>query len=169
MKIRSVIALVLLSLCYAALIRAQEPTVPTTQQQQHNLMPAPAAIRFARGRLPITKSFAVSAKSYVDDRLRAYIDRTVRRLEGRTGLEFKGGRLDVSAGNPAAVSLVVDCQAPGQSVPALSEDESYSLEVSDKQAVLTAQTVVGAMRGLETFLQLLDSDQDGYFIHAVSI
>ena len=166
MKIRSVIALVLLMLCYAALIRAQEPTVPTAP---HNLMPAPAAIRFTQGRLPITKSFAVSVKSYVDDRLRAYIDRTVRRIEGRTGMEFKGGRMGVSAENSAAVSLVVDCQAPGQSVPALSEDESYSLEVSDKQAVLKAQTVVGAMRGLETFLQLLDSDRDGYFIHAVSI
>src|SRR6185295_16801288 len=36
-------------------------------------------------------------------------------------------------------------------------------------AVLKAQTVVGVLRGLETFLQLLDGDRAGYFIPAVSI
>jgi hexosaminidase len=51
----------------------------------------------------------------------------------------------------------------------VDEDESYSLEVSDRQAMLRAPTVVGALRGLETFLQLLESDREGYFIPAASI
>src|SRR5262249_33035526 len=49
------------------------------------------------------------------------------------------------------------------------ENESYSLNATDKQAVLTAPTVVGAIRGLETLLQLIEGDSQGYFIPAVDI
>jgi hexosaminidase len=66
-------------------------------------------------------------------------------------------------------TLLIETQGPGKAVPSVDEDESYTLEVSDKQAVLRAPTVVGALRGLETFLQLLASDREGYFIPAVRI
>src|SRR5205807_1473494 len=51
----------------------------------------------------------------------------------------------------------------------VEEAEAYSLDVSDKQAALRAATVLGALRGLETFLQLLEGDREGYFFPAVSI
>jgi hexosaminidase len=73
------------------------------------------------------------------------------------------------AGNTATATLVVESGGPGQAVPSVEEDESYSLEVSDRQAVLKAPTTVGVLRGLETFLQLIDSDRDGYFVPAVQI
>jgi hexosaminidase len=43
------------------------------------------------------------------------------------------------------------------------------LEVTDRQARLVAPTVVGAMRGLETFLQLLQGDREGYYLPGVRI
>src|SRR5205085_11376149 len=141
---------------------AQSIAQPATQ---HHLMPVPASVRFNQGRLPITKSFTVAAKGHVDDRLRAGVERAVRRLEGRAVMEFQRG-LGVDTG---AATLVVEAQGPGNVVPSVEEDESYSLEVTDKQAVLRAPTVVGALRGLETFLQLLESDREGYFIPAVQI
>jgi hexosaminidase len=141
---------------------AQSIAQPATQ---HHLMPVPASVRFNSGRLPITKSFTVAAKGTVDDRLRAGIDRAVRRLEGRTVMEFQPGLVN----DPSTATLVVETQGPGKAVPSVDEDESYALEVSDKQAVLRAPTVVGALRGLETFLQLLESDREGYFIPAVQI
>jgi hexosaminidase len=49
-------------------------------------------------------------------------------------------------------------------VAAHEEDESYTLEVSERQVVINAPTVVGALRGLETFLQLLSGDASGYYI-----
>jgi hexosaminidase len=128
-------------------------------------MPVPASIRFNPGRLPITKSFTVGARGRADERLQAAIDRMLRRLEGRTVMELQRG----AASDANAATLVVETQGPGQSVPSVNEDESYSLEVSDKQAILRAPTVIGALRGLETFLQLLESDREGYFIPAVSI
>ncbi|HEX5082779.1 MAG TPA: family 20 glycosylhydrolase [Blastocatellia bacterium] len=134
---------------------------PTT----HNLAPVPAVLRFNSGRLAVTPSFAVATTGYSDPRLLAAIDRMARRLEARTGLTFERGR----ASNAAAATLLIQVQSAGKEIPAFDEDESYSLEVSGSQAVLSAPTVVGAMRGLETFLQLLSGDKDGYYIPAVSI
>jgi hexosaminidase len=132
---------------------------------RHNLMPVPASVRFNPGRLAVNKSFSVAAKSYVDDRLRSGIARALRRLGGRTVLEFAQGL----AADAVPATLVVECQKPGQAVPSVEEDESYSLEVTDRQATLLAPTVVGALRGLETFLQLVEGDRDGYFVPAVQI
>lgn len=163
MKTLFVTSLMLLLLSAFIVVRAQES--PSQQSPRHNLMPVPAVLQFNQGRMPVSKSFTVGAKGHVDDRLRAYVDRVTRRLEGRTGMEFQRGL----SNDASTASLVIETQAPGKAVPAVDEDESYSLTVSDKQAMLTAPTVVGAMRGLETFLQLLDSDRDGYFIPAIQI
>jgi hexosaminidase len=128
-------------------------------------MPVPASVRFNPGRLPITKSFTVGARGRADERLQAAIGRMLRRLERRTLMELQGG----STSDANTATLLVETQGPGKTVPSVDEDESYSLEVSDKQAILRAPTAVGALRGLETFLQLLESDREGYFIPAVSI
>src|SRR6266478_1874497 len=132
---------------------------------QLNLMPVPASLQTQTGRLPITSSFSVLVKNYADDRLRSGIARMLRRLAGRTVLTLP---LDLAADESAA-ALVVQCDGPGDAIPSVTENESYSLEVSDKQARLIAPTVVGALRGLETFLQLLQGDRDGYYLPGVKI
>jgi hexosaminidase len=136
-------------------------------------MPMPAEVRFQSGQpagkgsehLGVDRSFSVSVRGYRDARLEAGIDRALRRLEARTGLEFNRG----PANDAEPATFVIECKGPGQTIPSLNEDESYSLEVSDKQATLKAATVVGALRGLETFLQLPESDRDGYSIPRVEI
>jgi hexosaminidase len=47
------------------------------------------------------------------------------------------------------------------------EDESYQLEILPTQARLVAPTVIGAMRGLETLLQLLGTEIEKAFFQAV--
>ncbi len=69
----------------------------------------------------------------------------------------------------ASATLVVSVEGAGQAIQAVDEDESYSLEVTAAGASLHAVTVVGAMRGLETLQQLLQSDATGYFVPLVSI
>ena len=132
---------------------------------RHSLMPVPASVQFRTGRLAVGKSFNVAARGRTDERLRAAVERFLRRLEGRTVMELPRGL----AADAAAASLVIEAAAPGRPVPAVEEDESYALEVTDRQAVLKAPTTVGALRGLETFLQLVDGDRDGFFVPAVSI
>lgn len=134
-------------------------------QEEHNLMPVPASVEFKPGRLPLGPSFTVGIEGHSDDRLRSGIQRALRRLEGRTGLEWPGAMQAEASG----ATLRVVCTGPGKSIPAIDEDESYSLQVSDRQAVLQAGTTVGILRGLETFLQLLAGDHAGYYIPAVSI
>ncbi|MGH9767248.1 MAG: beta-N-acetylhexosaminidase [Blastocatellia bacterium] len=135
------------------------------QEPRHNLMPTPAEARFQPGKLVVGRSFSVAVRGHNDQRLESGIGRALRRLEGRIGLELRRG-LATDAGTAA---LVIECREAGQAIPSLNEDESYSLDVSGKQAALKAATVIGALRGLETFLQLLESDRDGYYIPCVNI
>ncbi|HZT58239.1 MAG TPA: family 20 glycosylhydrolase [Pyrinomonadaceae bacterium] len=158
-------ALLSLLSCFALNAAAQNSTPNTQPQAQHHLMPVPSSLQFRQGRLAITKSFAVATRGYTDARLLSYVARVVRRLEGRTVLELP------TEPTPDAntATLVVECKGSGQAVPSVEEDETYTLEVTDRQAVLRAATVVGAMRGLETFLQLLEGDREGFYVPAVQI
>jgi hexosaminidase len=154
----------LLSLCTSG--AAQSGAAPTPASHvNHNLMPVPASVRFGAGRLPITKDFTVAVAGHTDERLRAAIDRALRRLEGRTVLELPRAL----AQDETRAALVVRARGPGRAVPSVDEDESYSLEVSEGRAVLEAPTVVGALRGLETFLQLVAGDRAGHYVPVVSI
>jgi hexosaminidase len=132
---------------------------------QLSLMPVPASVQFQLGRLPITGSFTVAVRNYSDDRLRAGIARMLGRLAGRTVLTLAAD----FAHDESTATFVVQCERAGDSIPSLNENESYSLEVTEKQATLVAPTVVGALRGLETFLQLLQGDRDGFYLPGIKI
>ena len=149
----------------AGLVSAQAPTTTVAAPQQLNLMPVPESVQLQAGRLPITNAFTVATKGHVDDRLRAGVVRTIRRLAGRTVMTLP---FDPAADESTA-TLVIQCSQGGAPIPALNEDESYSLEITDKQARLVAPTVVGALRGLETFLQLIQGDREGYYLPAVRV
>ncbi|HYD83854.1 MAG TPA: family 20 glycosylhydrolase, partial [Opitutus sp.] len=103
--------------------------------------------------------------------LRSAVARTVRRWEERTGFTFARSpqAAFVFATDASAASLVIDCTAAGSALPTLGEDESYTLDASATQIVLRAPNVVGALRGLETLLQLLQRDTDGWFVPKISI
>lgn len=156
---------VILSLICATSAFAQAPGASNGVATQHQLMPVPASVRFNPGRLPINKSFNVAVTGHRDTRLQAAIDRFLRRIEGRTVLELPR-RVATDATN---ATMLIEAGGAGRAIPSVEEEESYSLEVTDRQVMLKAPTVVGVLRGLETFLQLLDSDREGYFIPAVKI
>src|SRR3982750_4109755 len=153
-------ALILLILVCAILARAQEAPTP-----QLNLMPVPASVKFHRERLAIDSSFRVATRGHSDARLLGGISRFVKRLEGRTVLTFAPGL----APDDQTTPLIIHCEGPGLNIPAVGENESYRIDITRRQALLTAPTVVGALRGLETLLQLLDADRTGYFLPGVKI
>src|SRR5260370_14630828 len=119
----------------------------------------PASVEMRTRRLAITGSFRVAIADYGDDRLRAGISRAIKRLAGRTVLTLA---LDPAA-DASAATLVVQCERAGDAIPSVAENESYSLEITNQQARLVAPTVVGALRGLETLLQLVQVDREGYY------
>ncbi|HEY6122538.1 MAG TPA: family 20 glycosylhydrolase [Pyrinomonadaceae bacterium] len=166
MKITQCILLSLLVYAFGqTTTHAQETAPASTVTRQHNLMPVPASIQFRPGRLLIDNSFKVATRGYSDTRLQSGIDRVISRLEGRTLLLLSR----VQTSDPQSANLLIQCDGAGLAVPAVSENESYRVDITDKQAILTAPTVVGALRGLETLLQLLDGDRSGYYFPAVLI
>jgi len=160
-KTLSLVLLTGILLICGSLALAQQPT----SQPQHNLMPAPASITFNNDRLAINDSFKVATRGHSDARLQAAIARFVKRLEGRTVLSFAPGL----APDDQMTTLIVACDGPGQDIPSVTENESYHLDITSRQALLTAPTVVGAIRGLESLLQLLNSDRRGFFLPGVKL
>src|SRR5256884_9795174 len=164
-KLSNLLLIAISTLGLVSSMYGQNPTVNFATPAQMNLMPVPASVQIQTGRLPITSSFNVAVKNYTDDRLRAGIDRMLRRLAGRTVMTLPADL----ATDEGAATLVIQCERAGETIPSLGENESYSLEINDNQARLVAPTVVGALRGLETFLQLLQGDRDGYYLPAIKI
>ncbi len=160
MKLQNYLALAISLFLFPSLANAQGMT-----SYQHNLMPVPTSVQFLDGRVVIDKSFRIAVSGHKDGRLEAAVDRFLKRLQGRTVMTFATG----VASDLGTSTLVIQCSAPGSNVPSLNEDESYELKSSGTQVRLNAPTVVGAMRGLETVLQLLTSDSEAFYIPAVEI
>lgn len=127
------------------------------------LMPVPAEMTDAPGRMKVDAAFAVAVTGHDDARLQGGVHRMLERLARSTGLALLAPRTG------AAPSLRIRVDAAGPAIPTLGEDESYSLEVGDAGGELRAPAVVGALRGLETFLQLVEGGADGYSIPGVVI
>ena len=164
-KYTKLVLILIYALSQASPVPAQGTAPEVIAPDQLNLMPVPASVQTQTARLLITARFNVAVKNYADDRLRSGIARMLARLAGRTVLTLPADL----ATDEGTATLVVQCERAGDTVPSLSENESYSLEVTDKQARLVAPTVVGALRGLETFLQLLQGDRDGYYLPGIKI
>jgi hexosaminidase len=125
----------------------------------NTLMPQPAQLTVGNGGLNITQGVAVTTDKFHDDRLDGAIDWALRRLGRQIGITMQS----------ASAPFVISVDGPGQAVQGIDEDESYSLEVTPQGVHLHAATDVGAMRGLESFLQLVQSDGQGWWLPAVSI
>jgi hexosaminidase len=160
MKLKTYVSLFFVVIC-AVTVRAQE-AAPTPKI---NLMPVPASVKFHDERLAVDSNFKVATRGHSDVRLEAGIWRFVKRLEGRTVLTLA----PTLAADDQMTPLIIHTQGPGENTPNLRENESYRIDITRRQAILSAPTVVGALRGLETLLQLLDADRNGYFFPGVQI
>jgi hexosaminidase len=157
---RSLLAIFLIS---GSMWASDQPPVPPLAGP--NLLPTPASIHVSPGGLKLNGSFTVASTGVSDGRLERAIRRFQRRLEAKTGIQVPLGL----SGNASAASLTVQCGAASPQFPELGEDESYSLDIDEHHAVLKANRVTGAIRGLETLLQLVEADSNGYVLRAISI
>jgi len=132
----------------------------------YDLMPVPAKIQPGAGRLRIDRNFAfVQLNGYREARLEAAAARLVEQVARKTGIPMNPGD-GVQA--PGA-SLVVYCDHGSAPVQAVGEDESYRLTVTPAGARLDAPNPLGVLRGMQTFLQLVDLDASGFGATAVTI
>ncbi len=130
-----------------------------------NLMPWPAKIALGQGSLPIDHTFQVAIVGNPEARVRAATGRLIAHLSLQTGIPLAGEL----AQDPSKATLLIQCDHPGEPVQKLGEDESYRLEVTEKQVRLNAENPLGIVRGVETFLQLIAPGQHGFVVPAAII
>ena len=146
-------------LLFAALVAAQE-------SRPLHLMPWPSSVKAsAPAELVIQNSFSISLHNN-DPRLRKAAEiflNDLRRHTGSLPLDF-----DI-VDHPEQAQLRINSQHTSKELQELGEDESYKLEVTSSGAELDAPTTLGVMRGLQTFLQLVEITPQGFAVPAIAI
>jgi hexosaminidase len=132
-----------------------------------NLMPVPVQLELGEAAIEIGPEFSVTIEGNgATPRLRSGVQRMLRRLSDRSALFFDNSTFLELEGKSMA-SMVVTASRAGELV--LGEDESYRLTITSDGTALQAATDIGALRGLETFLQLLTLDERGVTVPEIAI
>jgi hexosaminidase len=127
-------------------------------------MPAPAKVDGGSGQLTIDQLFTVAVTVTKDARLDSGVPRFLDQLGRQTGMPLNSEMADA-----AKATLVIRSEGAGHKVQELGEDESYTLEVTPARATLSAPTPLGALHGLQTFLQLVQITPSGFSVPVVTI
>jgi hexosaminidase len=135
-------------------------------QGYKNLLPVPKKLILHEGSFRLEKSFSLTVTGNPDERIYSAATRFLRRLSGRTGLFFPQDFITQTKVDELA-SFVISVKRKGKVI--LAEDESYQLKVSSNKIELISENDIGALRGLETLLQLLSADENGYYFPTVQI
>jgi hexosaminidase len=159
--------------CLAALFFSLLGVAPGCAQQAaagsgfvNTLMPLPSTVESKAGSLPITASFSYTVQGKGGALVGDGVVRLLARLEMRTGLSL--AKDPGAAGQDATLTVDV-ANTLSSAVPMLGDDESYTLDVDGEHVVLHAQTGIGALRGMETLLQLVQPAGNGFIFPAVHI
>jgi hexosaminidase len=149
-----------------ALLFVIGPSLTPAQQSPLRLMPLPSSMQQGQGTLALNAHFHAGFSGAHDARLDAALDRFLWRLDRQCG-EIRRMQSTAAASDPMLLSIQV--AGPGAAIQSLDEDESYKLAVTATQATLTAPNELGAMHGLETFLQLVTMDSGACNVPVIAI
>ncbi len=129
--------------------------VPSTEL---DLMPYPKQLTLQSGQLILDKSFHVVIDGADSPLLRKELERFVTRLQKQTSLTIASPavrKADAEKVTSSVLRVAVANIPEVENSYALERDEAYRLEVNAVQISLTANTRTGAVRGLETLLQMI--------------
>ncbi|MEZ8824299.1 family 20 glycosylhydrolase [Vibrio amylolyticus] len=131
-----------------------------------NLMPYPQEVELNKGQVTVDSHFKVFIKGFNSDRVEYTAKRFIDRLERQTGVPTLNWQVD----NEKDANLVIDVRRAAKTeIQNLESDESYRIETKGDQITLSSESPYGAIRGIETILQLVQSTSTGYHIPAVTI
>ncbi|MHA7845132.1 family 20 glycosylhydrolase [Serratia sp. D1N4] len=127
------------------------------------LMPWPQQVELAQpqGKLPLDYRLTINIRG---DELTEALPRWRERIERQTGWTLAPQGEQNGA---ATIEIIIKQQVAPQPLP--DSDESYQLQVTPQGATLTANTRFGALRGMETLLQLVQTDGENTFMPLVNI
>jgi hexosaminidase len=133
------------------------------QNSSLSLMPMPSHVSQAQGQLKVDSGFTVALEGYKGTQMELARKRFLAALSRQTGIPYHQEPTEGTA------TLVVKASAASKEIQTVGEDESYRLEVTTTKATITAANQLGAMHGLQTFLQLVTITPEGFAAPAVTI
>lgn len=127
------------------------------------LMPWPQQVTrpTAEGSLALDNAVSIKISG---DSLDGATERWRQRIAQQTGWQ-----LQPAQANPAKPTIDIHINKVVDPLPRLGSDESYALSVTENGVKLTANTRFGAMRGMETLLQLIQNGPQNTSIPFVAI
>lgn len=140
---------------------------PSGVNRTYDLMPVPRSLQINGQRMGITEQFRVAVSGNPDRRIYAEASRFVRRLGEKTGYFLDKQGYVAPEDKDLSAPLLLKIKRPGKLN--IKENEQYALTINGRQAVIEAETDLGAIHGLETLLQLVSVDEGGYYFPGLSI
>ncbi len=130
---------------------------------KYNLMPWPETIEENNNKIKITKDFSVFI---TDNSTRVYNASVnfIRRLSDRTGVFFDEGFPTLKN-----QSATIRIRFENEKKLKLGIDESYKIEVKRSHVDITAKNDIGAIRALQSLIQLVNFDKESFFLQGVTI
>ncbi len=135
-------------------------------QNTLNLMPVPKKMEVGTGKFRLDTAFTISVRAPEDGRAWKAANRFLRRLSDRTGLFFKQDII-----TPKSSALGAHCEFVCNQTAELKpgSNESYTLRIVKSGITLHAPTDFGILRGMETILQLISADDQGFYLPEITI
>jgi hexosaminidase len=153
-----------LLICQAFLLIVISAAAQT--ERQLNLVPMPSSVQLGTGQLRIDQSFSIAVAGTHDASFERGQRRFLAQLSQLTGIRF---RPRAGGGGVVPPTLQIRVERGREDTQKLGEDESYQLAVTESMAQLSAATPLGALYGLQTFLQLVEPAASGFAAPAVNI
>jgi len=163
LKIIGLILLVLVTAVAIAWFGFIKPSPPPISEEDRaivNLMPLPSEMKLGKGVFQLDGELAHEFTELTTPRLEKAVERFYKKLSGQTGI-------GIGAGNNK--TLILECSGSEKQYPALDDDESYSITVSEKKILVKTSEETGLIYALETLLQLARQEDGGWVIPALSL
>ena len=134
--------------------------------EKYNLMPWPQEISENGQYFLIDSNFTIGVENTENSKIFKATTSFLRRLSGRTGIFIEKG-FAINNSEITDPSVLIKYKRVGKLE--LYEDESYQISIKNNQITVNAITDTGAIRGLETLLQLTSYNKKNYFFEGVEI
>ncbi|KAG2224208.1 hypothetical protein INT45_001326 [Circinella minor] len=146
----------------------------TTVQAKTWLLPIPQSVEWTGHAAPLSHRFTIRGgdnNKHVRKAAKRYTDLIFKERWVKVQVDYEKETLESSKDALTSLDIIVD---DNKALLDYGIDESYSLEIPQQggKATLSAPTWVGALRGLETFSQLVEADHGNkkkLIAHTVSI
>jgi hexosaminidase len=142
------------------------PGYGNPQASKLHLMPMPYEIQPSEGQFRIGQDFTVSITGYRDSTLTHAVGRMLQRMKNKTGLPLQSAPVE---NKDTTATMQILCQRAGEKILSLNAEEDYRLEVTSQFIRMESTSPIGILRGLETFLQLIEIDHQSFFIPVINI